>query len=556
VILRKVLFFIMVLFLVPVSRAFPWGAVTYLSPTHQMILTEAYNQLKKDPAFQESGFLPLQNILAQEGVNAVPDPKLDPYTWGHGPDAAGASSYQYHYYNPITKQGMADFAVNMYYKQLIDPMNSKDKSKAAAWSAHFLADMSVPYHIVGMTSTDALACKNNKTGKLSEEITGPLSLYDNNAAGLQPPVGWGGKNNFSNAIVNFVDDHSGGDVDWFDPWYSNGSGLLRNSHEVGTSSHVLWEKAAHKKYSNYPFTGKIPYETEWYNPAWKNAAPNFNFNTSVTAAQADQSAFFTRAVALYTRRQILSIHLNPQLGAYHAIRNVATLWRASITGLRPSIHYAYNDQDEYPTLECSVRNAADAIANNVRVKLFIQHKTRLIHEQIMNLGSIFPGGTGSVKKRLLIEPNTEYLVAIAVVAQYDIPDLQFAAVSSILNTKLVKITPAPVRPEPFNPDKIRKSWEGSYRLRSHHTGGRFKGARVTSTLTVSFNENNIPSVTFANTPVKIKNISETALVIFYEGENNITVTLRKQKDGSIEGHFTGNHAKSGDTVEGDYSSVR
>ncbi len=448
------LYLIFLLFLMPVSQALPWGSVEYWAPTHQIILTEAYKLLIKDPAFQGSGFLPFESILSNEGVVAKGDMFLDFEGKGDGPDADDASLYSYHYYNPITRQGMADFAVLTYYKQFIDPLNYNDKSKAAAWSAHFLADMSVPYHVVGMTSDDAIAYKNENTGELSEEITGPLFLYDNNAAGLQPPVGWGGRNYFLNAIVNFVDDHSGGYVDWFDPWYSNGSGL-RNSHEVATSSHVLWEGDAHKKYLKYPFVGWLPNEEGWYNLAWKNAVHNFNFNKSVTVAQSEQAAVFTQSVALFTRKNIQDIHLNPQVGIYNAIKNVATLWRASITGLRPSIHYTFpKDPKGSPLLECRVRNAADSIADNVRVKLFIQQKTKLIHEQVKSIGSIFPGGTGSAKYRLLLEPDTEYLIGMAIAAKYDIPDLQYATVSGMLKTKPAEII------DPVPPVIIKKPVKG------------------------------------------------------------------------------------------------
>jgi len=553
---KKVLFFILVIFFLAAPQVFPWGGVAVLSPTHQIILTEAYRILEQDPAFKESGFLPLESILSEEGVYALPDGKLDPLTAGYGPDVEGASPYQYHYYNPITKDGMADFAVNLFYKQLIDLKNSGDKSKPAAWSAHFLADMSVPYHIVGMTINEVLRYQKSNTQYLSEDITGPLELYDNNAAGKMPPAGWGEDHIFWFAMNNFIDDHAGGLTDWFDPWYSNGSGL-RPSHEVATSSHVLWEGSAHRKYKKHPFKGIIPNEPGWYNPSWKNADPNFNFKISVATAQADNAALFAREVALYTRKNIQAIHLNPHLGIYHSIRNVATLWRASITGLKPSIHYAYaNEQDEYPTLECRVRNGSDAIANNVRVKLFIQEKTTLIHQQVKSIGSVFPGGKGSAKFRLLLKPDTEYLVAMAVATKYDMPDLQYATVSGILKTKPVKIERPPVRIEPVDTNKIRKSWEGSWRIRSHHKSGKFKGRGSTNTLTISFNKKNIPTVTFAGKEaVKITNLSPmTITYTVTAGGNTVTTTLHKQKDGSIEGNFKGKNNASDEAIGGTYSS--
>ena len=154
--LKKILFFILILFPLFASHAFSWGGVFYWSPTHQVILTEAYNFLSQDPAFQGSGFLSLNSILLNEGVSVGVEPGLDPYAIGPGPDANGASPYQWHYYNPLTGKGRAPSAVQMYYKQLIDLNNKNDKGQAAAWSAHFLADMNVPYHIVGMYGNVAM----------------------------------------------------------------------------------------------------------------------------------------------------------------------------------------------------------------------------------------------------------------------------------------------------------------------------------------------------------------------------------------------------------------
>jgi len=434
--LKKILFFILILFPLSVSHAFSWGGAFYWSPTHQVILTEAYNFLSQDPAFQGSGFLSLNSILLNEGVLVNVDYALDPSVVGPGPDATGASPYQWHYYNPLTGKGRAPAAVQMYYKQLVDLNDKNDKGKAAAWSAHFLADMSVPYHIVGMPSDEAIKYRNSDTQYLSEDITGPLLLYDNKATDRMPPTGWGENHLFGSAIVNFVDDHSGGDVDWFDPWYSNGSGL-KNSHEVAFSSHVLWEADAHKKYLECGYTGIVASEVGRYNPAWKNGAPNINFNINIMEAQAAGAALFTHDVALYTRKQILHIHRNAEVGIFNAMRNVATLWRGSITGLRPALYYyekVSSDPNEYG-VECRIRNMADASAKNVQIKLYVFHNQKLVHTHKLAGGNIVAGGTGSVQFRVGLIPDREYGIAMAVAARYDIPDLQYATVNGIFRSR-------------------------------------------------------------------------------------------------------------------------
>ena len=434
--MKKGLAFLLSLLVFAVMPAFPWGAVEFWSPTHQAILVQAYTFLSNDPAFQGSGFLPLASILEHEGVKVASDMVMDFQGYGNGPDAENATPYSWHYYNPLTGKGLAPGAVRMFYKELIDPNQKNNRAKPAAWSAHFLADMSVPYHIVGMLKNEAIAYMRNNIRILPENIAGPLFLYDSVSSGIQPVDGWGKNHDFWYATVNFVNNHASETVDWYDPWYANGSGVWQ-SHRVGTSSHVQWEKAAHSKYLNCGYTGIVPSETGWYNPSWKNAAPNSNFNMNIVEAQAAAAALFTHEVALFTRNNMAHIHKNPETGIFHAMRNVATLWRSTFTALRPAMFFhekISNDANEYG-LECRIANRAGAPANNVQVKLYVFYNQAVVHTDQLPGGTIPMGGTGSVRFRVKVQPGTEFGIVMAVVAQYDIPDLQYAVSNATFRSK-------------------------------------------------------------------------------------------------------------------------
>jgi len=131
------------------------------------------------------------------------------------------------------------------------------------------------------------------------------------------------------------------------------------------------------------------------------------------------------------------------------MRNVATLWRASITGLRPEIYFHENlsyGSKEY-SIQCRIKNIAEAPARNVHVKLFVFHNQKLVLQDIRSGKNIAAGGTGAVQFRVSAAPDTEYGIAMAVAAQYDIPDLQYASTKRVLKTSpaKTKTKPPPVK---------------------------------------------------------------------------------------------------------------
>lgn len=452
----------------PSGIAYGWGAVERWCPTHQQIDTQAYFLLKQDPALQGSRFPPLEAILAHEGVQVDWDgDSLD--ATGPGPDVPGQSPYSSHYYNPATQKGGAPEAVAAQMSFLLTPGNSV-RARGAAWAAHFLADMGVPYHIVGLPKSEAVALSLAGQPILSVEQSGPLWLYDASMSG-QPALaaGWGRQNNFAEALRFFIHHITGEDADWYDPWYGNGTGNLA-SQKIGTSSHVTWERAAGKR-SVETF---YPYGEGRYNPVWQNAEHDSGWDEEGRhLRQSSQARPFTHLVAEFTRERMADIYRNPSMGLHNAARNVATLWRASITGLRPELFFsAVPGHSDRCRVQCRIINRADAEALNPIVRLTLREGGRMqtFHARVGE--RISPGGAAQAEFEVEVVARRAHEVTLQAVASYSIPDLQYAAVSRILVTGVDSPPPPPVvappesRPVPppspvdegVQPDDV---WRGS-----------------------------------------------------------------------------------------------
>ena len=438
------LLFLILLLVVPTGKAHGWGAVYEWCMTHQEIDKQAYLLLQQDPAFKNSNFPSLPDILSYEGVRSVFNEKVFDMTGlGPGPDAMHASPYSWHYYNPLAskEKGKAPVAVSVQFYFFLSPEN-QERIKGACWAAHFLADMSVPYHVVGIPREEAVHHALNRQDLLSENDTGPLLLYGALMREQQTPAqGWGLLHNFAEATRFYINNMASEEADWYDPWYANGYGFF-GSHKVGTSSHVLWEYAANRHFdmANYPHAeGR-------YNPVWTNAEPNYEFADDYIAInQSGQAAAFTAQVAAFTRNRIADIHQNPGMGLNNAIRNVATLWRASISGLRPHLSVFKNQgQPNSYRIECLIRNHADDEAFNPAVQLTLRdNKTQWIYSHQLS-GCIAPDGQERVVFNVQVDPDKSYEVTARIVAGYRIPDLQYATVS----TKFVSRTTAAEAPPP------------------------------------------------------------------------------------------------------------
>ncbi|MEA4951492.1 MAG: hypothetical protein VB107_02330, partial [Aminivibrio sp.] len=96
---------------------------------------------------------------------------------GPGPDVDGASPYSWHYYNPRTGKGLAPKKVADFFSVMMHKrVRGESQAREAAWAAHFLADMFVPYHVTGMPEEEAWQSFMAGT-PLGEKETGPAELY-------------------------------------------------------------------------------------------------------------------------------------------------------------------------------------------------------------------------------------------------------------------------------------------------------------------------------------------------------------------------------------------
>ena len=263
--------------------------------THQLMMKLAYQLLEKDPAYvdQKEYFPTIDGILEWEGVVAKTDRViLEGGEWrgrdakSGGPDAAGKSKDSNHYYNPRTGKGAANKAVETCFKELLLQMYGQgdffnrdkpddDTNHSAAWAAHYLGDLYVPYHTVGAFTTELSA------GILSAEEAGPEFLYTPyecqfidgrlNCDSMEKPPEWNGLNNdFTDIYSYFRRYRSNPDKDWFDPWYYNGIKGLGPNTVLG--SHQLWESWAH----GYIVDGNLAKSPTSYSKDWMNTAPEFN----------------------------------------------------------------------------------------------------------------------------------------------------------------------------------------------------------------------------------------------------------------------------------------
>lgn len=209
---------LMLLLIVPAGKAHGWGAVYDWCMTHQEIDTQAYLLLQQDPAFKGNPFPLLTEILAYEGVKSERNEKVFDMTGlGPGPDAMYASPYAWHCYNPATHAGKAPAAVSAQLYFALSPENP-NRTKGTCWAAHFLADMSVPYHVVGMPREEAVDHALGSRDLLSEDDTGPLLLHTGWKRREQTPApGWGLRHNFSEATRYYVHNLASEEADWYDP---------------------------------------------------------------------------------------------------------------------------------------------------------------------------------------------------------------------------------------------------------------------------------------------------------------------------------------------------
>lgn len=204
--------------------------------THEFLCDRAYDELEKHPAFEYIHFPSREKIREYSGINFKKQ--------GKGPDNPKLTKYSEHYYNPRNEQGKAPASVLREYNDLKNSLRelmiaggdpdtttkeklntiSETAARSAAWSGHFIQDMTCPFHVNGMMR-DKVKTNNVPSEQELFKSMGPYSQSMN--------VPW------TKLVERFREDkhkHS----DWFDPVYWNGPDFEQSMVFMG-STHFVYE---------------------------------------------------------------------------------------------------------------------------------------------------------------------------------------------------------------------------------------------------------------------------------------------------------------------------
>ena len=458
-----------IIFMGPLGRnAFSWGSFRGIAwyikvtDTHQEIIKAAYNLLWWDPAVNKTGFMVLGDnsylnagdILQYEGVDVGPEISSSLYyTFGPGPDATGSTPYSWHWYNPKTFSGYAPRAASSEYFEfaLSTLLTSFDREKAMrgmAWSAHFVADMFVPFHVNGVQVHQTTPLPENGKYVLGSDESGPLYLCNFTPSTRKPTeyedmvpyVGFGLNSDFSNAYSIFNSARDGATlladgsnpVDWFDPWYWNGK-LLSDA----LSSHATFEANAHAAWlasggiNNPVFTAPGHYDA-----LWENGRPEYEFKGNAAITQSEQVWRFASRVASRTKDNATQLFMSPAEGIRQAVFGVYTIWRSAFSALKPGIFVAPDPLNPGKiTVSTFINNCARESCQNVQVRLTVLDGSAVVFQQISPTIANLPSGNSEIRWTVGINNNRNYNIVAEVVGAFmTTPDLQFAYCSQLYQT--------------------------------------------------------------------------------------------------------------------------
>ncbi len=339
-------------FLLNPLKAFGWGSFDGIANTHQLIVQAAMGLLHMEPAMQFNLFPAEKDITSWDWTRGI---------YGKGPDVGGASNFSDHYYNPRIEKGNGPNAAATQFQNLIlklrQSVNDETTAKCASWAAHFLNDMHVPYHVIGIPGREAYSHRYSMNGYLTLDESGPSIL--NGRSKVQPHPGWGKEQNFLYSLDQYIkghrsDDGKVGDVDWYDPWYANSVGIEKTKVVFG--SHSKWEYLAHKGWN--PQEANTIYkkliEKFYYDPQWPNYKRPLTQNPMSFAGQ--KAKEFALRCAKETRLNLLFYYGYPTNAICRAIRSTFTLYRSALTSIRiDSINYARAEGGQYK-ITCKLHN--------------------------------------------------------------------------------------------------------------------------------------------------------------------------------------------------------
>ncbi len=405
-----------ILLIGPVSKdLYSWGSfrgvVRYIgvTDTHQDIIKAAFGMLSRDPAIIKTRFplfgdfsvITAGDILKYEGVDPIGDIwNLSYKTVGSGPDADGSTPYSWHWCNPVTFSGYAPRAAADQYMNFalaaLQANFSRERAlRGMAWSAHFLADMFVPFHVNGIPEFDAdpepgpgpFIMNTDESGPLFLCNTTPSLMLPSSYPDTNPYRGYGLDNDFSNSYSIFKKyradaapwDNSVNPMDWFDPWYWNG-GIIA---PVLLSSHVSFESRAHSEWlltggiNNPLFAG-----TGRYDRLWENGLPDYTFSGTATATQAEQVWRFVNRVAFRTRENTQQLFMSPSEGIIQSVFAVYTLWRSAWSALQPVIKVSPDPVEPGKLIVSTlVSNYAQEASQNVRIRLTVMDGSAVAYQE-------------------------------------------------------------------------------------------------------------------------------------------------------------------------------
>ena len=436
-------------FLLNPTKAFSWGAFTVVKNTHRLIVENALSLIReKEPVFRRYSFPATSDIVKHDYVSWNPVGGM----YGTGPDADGNSPYSHHYYNPHIKQGGGPYAVKLHFERLLQAMvqnpHGSGAAGAASWAAHFLADMHVPYHVVGIPWQEANRRHTKGYGRLSQDESGPLSLYNGT---FYVPKGWGRYKDFTyalNVYIHYSQYWKHKDHDWYDPWYYNGHALravepwsdaqnanadlpLSEKSAIFGSSHVLWEAT----FMWLAYKAKVIYreltQSGFYDPSWKNmkTGPSNKFWTVV----GNQAALFAKGCAYETRTGIEQYLNDSLLSVCRAIRSVATLYRASVSAI--SLEYQVGQlQNGYVPITARAYNLSlhDILYD---VDFIVEYTYRGVRERLFKAtkSRVHPGQYVSIVIDIPARSHTNVKVDLAATGMYKrTPDACYVSKEIIL----------------------------------------------------------------------------------------------------------------------------
>jgi len=314
--------------------------------THRLILEAAYRAVAPYVA-RGVPFPSIEEIGRFEGITAYKTEK-PPVVFregeaaeirlattgrgGPGPDAT--TDYSWHYYNPRTGDGLAPAKVGDYFSVLADALGRGTKdpktppAKAAAYLAHFLADLSVPYHVNGTSrNLDALAAHEHARERISQpgtpefdpEMVGPIDQLRQST--FEPAGGW--THTWAAAIDRWR--ASKPRPDWFDPWYWDADSEV-------TGTHGTWEAQE----------SLIPQSLQLAVQALNEPAPGGGAASPLGVllegprVTVERVRRFAESRAAQTNGNLKALVDAPQRGVVQAVADVALVWRASISAIRPA----------------------------------------------------------------------------------------------------------------------------------------------------------------------------------------------------------------------------